>query len=127
MEGSDEIKKIFESILGSPVDLEQDNTGIDKGLFILIIEELEVLSANEQAIYDNTKIDLSSVTDGYLSVIEKLFLLVFGEQAYEVIIWYIFHRIAPDGTILKLENQNGDVFELNTPEQLWEFINTKIK
>ena len=127
MEGSDEIKKVFESILGSPVNLEQDNEDINKGLFMLIIEELEILNANEQAIYENTKIDLSSVTDSYLSVIEKLFLLVFGEQAYEVIVWYIFHRVAPDGTILKLENQNGDVFELNTPEQLWEFINTKIK
>lgn len=127
MEGFDEIKKAFESILGSPVNIEQDPIDIDKSLFILIIEELDTLNNNEQAIYENTKIDLSSITDGYLSVIEKLFMLRFGEQAYEIIIWYIFHRIAPDGTILKLENQNGDVFELNTPEQLWDFINTKIK
>jgi hypothetical protein len=126
MEGSKEIKKVFETILGVPVVIEQDEIDVMKSIFTLIIEEIEILNNNEHAIFENTKIDLSSITDGYLSVIEKLFMLNFGEQAYDVIIWYLFHRVAPDGTIVKLENQQGESFEINTPEQLWDFITTKL-
>ena len=126
MEGSKEIKQVFENILGVPISIEYEQIDVSKSIFSLIIHELETLNNNEHNIFENTKIDLSSITDGYISVIEKLFMLSFGEQAYEIIIWYLFHRVAPDGTIIKLENQQGETFEINTPEQLWDFITTKL-
>ena len=126
MDGFNEIKQVFETILGTPVSIEQEEIDVEKNIFILIIQEIETLNNNEHAIFENTKIDLSSITDSYLSVIEKLFMLSFGEQAYDIIIWYLFHRVSPDGTIVKLENQQGETFEINTPEQLWEFITTKL-
>lgn len=127
IEGSDEIKKLFEKILESPLNMEQNQIDVDKTLFIMIIEEIKNLDDNETIIFNNTGIDLSSITNNYLSVIEKLVMLKFGEKAYDIIMWYLFNRISPEGTILKLENQEGDVFEINNPEQLWEFINTKLK
>jgi hypothetical protein len=126
MEGKNEIKKVYETILGTPISIEHEEIDIGKNIFTLIIQELEILNNNEHAIFENTKIDLSSITNGYLSVIEKLFMLSFGEQAYDVIIWYLFHRVSPDGTVVKLENQQGETFEINTPEQLWDFITTKL-
>jgi hypothetical protein len=100
MEGSKEIKQVFENILGVPISIEYEQIDVSKSIFSLIIHELETLNNNEHNIFENTKIDLSSITDGYISVIEKLFMLSFGEQAYEKIIWYLFHRVAPDGTII---------------------------
>lgn len=126
IEGFDELKQLFEGILGIPVEMEYDLKTIKKEIFNSIITDLEILHIDENIIYENTKIDLSSITGRHFEVIEKLLLFTFGEKAYDLIMWYIFERKAPDGTIIKLEDQHGNIYELNDPEQLWDYINTKL-
>ena len=64
-----------------------------------------------------------SLVDIYLD--DKFFKTV--DKNFMVNIGLVKGKVLNSDEVLKLENQNGDVFELNTPEQLWEFINTKIK
>jgi hypothetical protein len=47
----------------------------------------------------------------------------FGKEASEVIFFYVYERINPDGTVNELADQDGQVVALNTPTDLWMLVN----
>ena len=47
----------------------------------------------------------------------------FGKEASEVIFFYVYERINPDGTINELADQDNNVVALNTPTDLWMLVN----
>ena len=121
-----EIKKAFETILGATVDIEFTlNNVASKQLFIDIIENIIVVSSQNELVFSATGMDLDTITSPYLSIIEKLFVLHFGEEAFEVIAWYISKQISPNNIKTKLEDNDGNLHKLDTPEDLWEFLLTK--
>ena len=121
-----EIKKAFETILGATVDIEftSDNL-VSKQLFIDIVENIITVSSQSELVFSATGMDLDTITSPYLSIIEKLFVLHFGEEAFEVIAWYISNQISPNRIKTKLEDNDGTLHKLDTPEDLWEFLITK--
>ena len=122
-----EIKKAFETILGATVDIEFTlNNVASKQLFIDIIEDIITVSSQGELVFSATGIDLDTITNPYLSIIEKLFMLHFGEEAFDVIAWYVSNQISPTSKIkTKLEDTDGNLHKLDTPEELWEFLITR--
>jgi len=47
----------------------------------------------------------------------------FGKQASEVIFFYVYERINPDGSINELMDANNNPVMLNNPTDLWELVN----
>ena len=77
--------------------------------------------------YSNTiqtdlNIDLTSYDETFYEAIDNLFLLHFGKEASELIYFYLYERIDPDGTVNELEDVNGNPLILNSPMDLWNVI-----
>jgi Golgi nucleoside diphosphatase len=52
-----------------------------------------------------------------------MFTLNFGREAAEVIFFYVYERINPDGTINSMVDQNNEVVHINSPSDLWYLVN----
>jgi hypothetical protein len=59
----------------------------------------------------------------FYEVIDRLFSLHFGREAAEVIFFYIYERMNPDGTINQLADVDGNPIPLESPSDLWELVN----
>ena len=118
-----EIKNAFETILGSPVEIEYTSELVkEREVFISIIEDLLNLTSQINLVFTTTGIDINSIVDPYLGVIEKLFVLHFGDEAFDIIIWFLTKTNSPGGTKTKLEDIDGNLYKIDTPEELWEFL-----
>jgi hypothetical protein len=47
----------------------------------------------------------------------------FGKEAAELIFFYVYERLNPDGSINELRDQNDVPVILNNPTELWELVN----
>jgi len=117
-----EVKKAFENILGAIIEIEFTSSNEQgKQLFISVIEDITKLTSQNDLIFDTMGIDLNSITDPYVSIIEKLLVLHFGEEAFNIIVWYLSQQLNPE-VKAKLEDKDGNTHTIDTPEQLWEFL-----
>ena len=51
--------------------------------------------------------------------------MYFGKQAAEVIFFYVYERINPDGSVNELIDVNNEPIVLNNPSELWDLVNAK--
>jgi hypothetical protein len=122
MEEFDDIKGLFKKILGSEVNIKDNIKATEKSVFCLFINNLEKSNTMENKLIDEGGVDCSKLTDPLWIVIENLFKFLYGEKATGIIMWYIYERFNPDGTIIPLEDKQGKQYILTTPEDLYSYI-----
>lgn len=86
---------------------------------ILLLEEIEVRSI---ILSNDLKIDLASYDEKFYMLIEKLLSIHFGDEANEIIFYYIYDRINPDGSVNELRDEKDNVVLLNSPSDLWDVV-----
>lgn len=127
IDGEDEIKGLFKSILGTDIKV-KDNIGVtEELLFVNTIKKLESSHLFEEKLFGDFGISLTQITDPLWEVIENDFSYVYGDNARETIMWYIHNRFNADGSLINLEDENGKIYKLKTPEDLWSYIKYKTK
>jgi len=47
----------------------------------------------------------------------------FGKEAAELIFFYVYERLNPDGSINELRDQNDVPVILSNPTELWDLVN----
>ncbi len=52
-----------------------------------------------------------------------MFTLHFGREAAEIIFFYVYERINPDGSVNELIDQNNETVPINSPSDLWYLVN----
>ena len=109
----------------------QSKSKREKEIFCAVITNLEKIWERSNTLFNDFGVGLIKYEDIHFSVIDDLLLLKYGPLKTEIIGWYIYERINPDGTINKLimESVDGtdeEEFTLKTPIDLWNFIR-KIK
>jgi len=67
-------------------------------------------------------IDMMKYDDPYFQIIDSLIYLHFGKDAGELIIFYIYDRYNPDGTINSLVDNDDNPIILENVEDLWELV-----
>ena len=109
----------FEESKTSKVKRENDT-------FINIITRLEVCWQRSSDLYKQFGINLIEHDEFFFSTIDDLLILKYGPLKAEIILWYIYERIDPDGNILALimEFDTGEEEEiiLKTPQDLLDFL-----
>jgi hypothetical protein len=55
-------------------------------------------------------------------LIEKLLNIHFGDEANEIIFYYIYDRINPDGSVNELRDEKDNVVLLTSPSDLWDVV-----
>jgi hypothetical protein len=121
-EGIQDIKDLFNQVLGSEVTIKDNIDANEEGVFIVFIKKLEEAYNIENQLFDIGGLELAKVTDPLWFVLENSFKFLYGEEATDLIWWYIFDRFNPDGSVVPLEDENGKQYIFNEPKDLWAYI-----
>jgi hypothetical protein len=120
------VRQTLETMIGTDLSLKRKKKSeydLNKELFEKIIIALERTNIRTALVGTEFNIDLSKYDETFYEVIDNLMLMQFGKQAAEVIFFYVYERINPDGTINELRDVNDNPIILNSQSELWDLIN----
>ena len=120
------VQQSIESIIGADTILKRrkkTEDDINRDIFEKIIISLEQANVRSSIIGGDFKLDFTSYDETFYEIIDNLILMQFGKEASEVIFFYVYERISPDGSINELADQDNNVVALNNPTDLWMLVN----
>ena len=126
-ESYDDIKKAIDQLLKINSTVKRKKKAyIDKqkDLFIGIIMALQAAQSRTFLTQTELKLDFSTYDEMFFQIIDSLILLHFGKEGYEVISFYLYEKINPDGTVNELFNEDDEVIPSETPEDIWNIVST---
>lgn len=94
-----------------------------KELFTMIINSIEQIINRQNLMYMDLNLDLTKYDEDFLEVIDALLVLHFNKDGAELINYYLWERLAPNGDINPLVDQEGKEVYLQSPEELWNLLN----
>jgi hypothetical protein len=100
----------------------KNQTEKKKELFHQIINSIDELNSRQTIMYADLDLDFSNYDEKYFTVIDSLLYLNFGKECTEVIGFYLYDRLNPDGTINPLIVNNSEELILNNPYELWNIL-----
>jgi hypothetical protein len=124
-EHAEGVKKSIEDIIGSDTVLKRKKKSeddIQRERFEKIIHTLEEIEVRSIILGNDLQLDLTKYDDKFLTVIDGVLLMHFGKEVCEVIFFYLYERIVPDGSFNELIDPNGTPVPLTSPSDLWYLI-----
>lgn len=115
----------IDKILGSNTILKRVKKTTDdhrKNLFIAIIEDLIALDIRDQELDRSFYLDLNKYNSPFYSVINSLFQLSFTKEQTNLIFFYLYERITPEGYLLDVTDKTGSVLDISSPAKLYEEV-----
>jgi hypothetical protein len=122
---ADGIKRSIDEIIGVDTFLKRKKKSeedIQRVRFETIIQTLEEVEVRGMILENDLNIDFSSYDEKFYLVIDSLFNLHFGKEASELIFFYLYDRMNPDGTMNEVMDSDENVIPLSTPSELWELV-----
>ena len=123
------LQEAFEQLLNSPVLIKKQrrNKAFKKKiLFISLIEQYEKALNKSARLQSEFGLDLFDYEEPFYGVIDKLMLLTWGMNVYELVTFYLYERFNLDGTMNYLVETKEDGTEteifLKTPEDLYNYL-----
>lgn len=121
--GEDDLKSFFRTMLGVNTELSVNIDNNDEAFFIEIITSLEKTIKLEEIILIEGGIDLAHLMDPIWLVVEKLISGYYGEEPFELIMWYLFYRYTQEGTSDEwVDELDGKSYKIKNKKDLWKFI-----
>jgi hypothetical protein len=120
------VKQTLETMIGTDLSLKRKKKSehdLNKEQFEKIIIALEKVNVRTAIVGSEFDLDLSKYDESFYEIIDNLIMMQFGKQAAEVIFFYVYERMNPDGSINELRDQNDISIVLNNPTDLWELVN----
>ena len=120
------IKTSIESIIGSDTVLKRKKkteNDINKESFEKLIQTIEEVQVRSTLLHVEFKLDLFDYEEKFYEVIDRLFNIHFGREASEIIFFYVYERMNPDGTVNHLADVEGNPIPLESPSDLWALAN----
>ena len=120
------VKRTLETMIGTDLSLKRkkkNEIDLNREIFEKTIFALERSNVRSAIIGTEFSVDLSSYDELFYEVIDNLMVMHFGKEASEVIFFYVYERMNPDGTINELRDLNDIPIILNSPTDLWDLIN----
>lgn len=93
-----------------------------KELFVSIINSIEAIINRQNLMYAELNLDLANYDEAFLDTIDALIVLHFGKEGAEIIAYYLWDRVSPDGTINSLVDEAGKEVYLETAQDLWNLL-----
>jgi hypothetical protein len=119
------IKQSFENILNADFTVKRKKKtelDIQRELFTKIILTLERLNGRSNILASDLDIDLVKYDEVFYEAIDNLILLHFGKESAEIIYFYVYDRIDPEGNIQYLQDTAGNPVILENISDLWYLI-----
>ena len=93
-----------------------------KEMFAQIINGLEDSIIRTNIALIDFGLDYSKYDETFLSIIDVLIYMNFGKDAAELISYYIYDRMNPDGTINPIYDEDEKEIIIEDPYQLWDLL-----
>ena len=123
------IHEAFKQLLNSPILIKNQrrNKAFKKKiLFISLIDQYEKALNKSARLQNEFGLDLFEYEEPFYGVIDKLMLLTWGMNVYELVTFYLYERLNLDGTLNYLVETKEDGSEievfLKTPEDLYNYL-----
>ena len=119
------VKKSIDNIIGVDTFLKRKKKNEDdqhRERFEKIISTLEEIEVRSVILGEDLKLDFTGYDEKFYTVIDSLFHMHFGKEAAEIIFFYLYERINPDGSPNGIMNDEGEVIELTSPTDLWYLL-----
>jgi hypothetical protein len=103
---------------------------IQRTIFLNVIPLLEHAINRGTILESDFNIDVTKYEELFYQIIDSLIYIHFDPKAAEVILFYLYERFNPDGTINSILDANENEIMLETVEDLWnlvQFIETNPK
>jgi hypothetical protein len=91
-------------------------------LFVSIINSIESIINRQNLMYADLSLDFASYDEAFLDTIDALIILHFGKEGAEVIGFYLWDRLSPDGVIEPLLDDEDKPIYLETAHDLWNLL-----
>lgn len=91
-------------------------------LFISIINSIEQIVTRQNMMYMELQLDFTKYDEPFLDTIDALIVLYFGKEGAELISWYLWERLNPDGTMNPLLDEEGKEVPVNSAAELWTIL-----
>lgn len=133
MEPKDYIEKLQEQInqiIGVQSTLKRrkkTNNDTQRELFINTIPLLEHIINRSSMLHADYAVDLVKYDEPFFQIIDSLIFMHFGKEAGELVMFYLYERTNPDGTLNPLYDTDNNIIPLETIEDLWELVKQFIK
>lgn len=93
-----------------------------KELFISIINSIEQIVTRQNMMYMDLQLDFAKYDEPFLDTIDALIIFHFGKEGAELIGWYLWERLNPDGSVNALYDENDQEVPVNNASDLWEVL-----
>jgi hypothetical protein len=117
------IKTIAE-LVGKNAGVKESEKSIKKKeekQFIDLITNLCTIEAHSRTIF-NSGIDITVYDNMYFQVISVLLDKTYNLIQKNIILWWVFESLSPEGDVYPLMDENEEKHIINTPLQLYKFI-----
>jgi len=91
-------------------------------LFCGVINSIEQLNIRGTLALADLNLDLGSYDEKFFEVIDALIYINFGKECTELISFYLWNRINPDGTINPILSDDGGEIYLSSPYELYDLL-----
>lgn len=95
---------------------------IQKGIFLNVIPLIDHVVNRGIMMEGDFGINTTKYDELFYQIIDSLLYLHFEPKAAEVILFYLYERYNPDGTINPILDSNGNEILLETTEDLWNLV-----
>ena len=122
---AENIKKSIEDILGVGTTLKRrkkTKEDIDREKFEKIIRTLEEVETRSILLEEDFKLGFNKYDDKFHYVIDTLIELYLGEEALELVEFYLYGRANPDGSANSIMDDKNNNVPFENPTDLWNLI-----
>ncbi len=114
-----------ESIIGTKAVIRRKRRSTSdkkREMFYNVMSSLEEIIVRQNILYADIEVDFSSYDEKFFTIIDSLIYMNFGKQCAEVIAFYLYDRLNPDGTLNPLIVNENEELVLNNPYELWNLL-----
>lgn len=116
------IEKIERMIGAKMAESKKSSKNKEDNFLLTLIELLCEVEAHAK-VASTVGINLYEFEEKYIIIVKSLLEKVYGEQITEIIIWWVFESITPEGEVIGLKLDDDDKEHIiKTPKQLLRFI-----
>jgi hypothetical protein len=121
---SEEKFKNLSDLFGSHSKIEESPKSIKKKEEAFFLELMEQLCQIEAvgAVLNTVGIYVDKYENPLYRSVKLLLQKYYGEMKTEVILWWVFDSLTPDGGVYPLVDENENKHVLKTAQQLWKFL-----
>jgi hypothetical protein len=124
------VKESIENIIKANTSVKRKKKtkeDIDRLLFNRIVNNMITLEGRTVVATNELGLNFSQYDESFYNIIDDLIQLYFGNQAAELVYFYIYERINPDGSINELTDKDNNIISLNSINDLWDLVSNVIK